>query len=199
MEALIQLLHAVYPLHPALEAHLRKKIKPYNFKKGKNIVTAAEVASLILYLESGLIRSYSVVKGKKASNYFMREGDIIISVRSFFLQIPAVDSIEPLEDCICWGITHEELEEVYRLFIEFNIHGRLISSTYYCRAEERWNSQHRKTPEEKYTWLMESDAELLNRVDDNHIASYLDVSKATYYNIRRDYAQQKRSGAAKKV
>ena len=193
MEALIALLDAVHPLSPALLAHLRSKIKRYTYKKGTNIVKAGEVASLILFLEKGLIRSYSIVNEKRASNYFMREGDIIISVISFFMQVPASDSIEALQDCVAWGISFEELEEIYALFPEFNIHGRRISNLYYCRAEKRWQSQHRKTPEEKYAWLMEEDAELVSRVKDSYIASYLDVSKTTFYTIKRDYAQRRRS------
>jgi CRP-like cAMP-binding protein len=199
MEALIQLLHAVYPLSPSLEAHLRSKIKCYRFKKGEKIVTAGEVATLILYLDTGLIRSYSLVEGKPASNYFMRERDIIISVESFLRQIPALESIEALEDCVCWGISFVELEETYRTFIEFNIHGRLITGEYYCRSEARHRSKHRKNPEEIYEWLMTTDAELLSRVQDTHVASYLDVSKATYYNIKRDYTQRMRSQVGRKV
>src|ERR1700760_502187 len=147
MEALIRLLHAVLPLSPPLEAHLRCRIKCYRFKKGELIVAAGEKASHILYLEEGLIRSFSTVKGKRASNYFMREGDIIISVESFLQQVAALESIEALEDCVCWGITFEELQETYALFPEFNIHGRIITGMYYCRSEARHRSKHRKNPE----------------------------------------------------
>jgi CRP-like cAMP-binding protein len=192
MEELIQLLRAVYPLSAKLEAHLRSKIKPYRFKKGKDIVKAGEVADLILYLEKGFVRSYSIVKGKKASNYFMREGDIIISVESFLQRIPAVEAIGALEDCICWGITHAELEEIYRLFVKFNIHGRIITGEYYCRSEARHRSKHRKLPEEIYMGLMESDPELLRRAKVDHIASYLGVSRDTYHRVKRNYARKKR-------
>jgi CRP-like cAMP-binding protein len=197
MEALIQLLHRVRPLSPALEAHLRSKIKRYTFKKGDLMVKEGEIASLILFLEKGLIRSYSRVNGKKASNYFMREGDIVISVESFLQQIPALESIEALEDCIAWGITFEELEETYRLFMEFNIHGRLICGQYYCVSEARHRSKHRKKAEEKYAWLMESDPELLSRVMDVHVASYLDVSKATYSAIKAGYALRLRQSRSR--
>jgi CRP-like cAMP-binding protein len=133
MEPLIQLLHTVQPMSPSLEAHLRSKIKFHKYRKGQKIATAGQIAPLILYLERGLIRSCSIVNEKKVSNYFMREGDIIISVLSYFLGIPAVDSIEAEEDCSCWGITRAEQEEAYELFMEFNIHGRKIVAAYYCR------------------------------------------------------------------
>jgi CRP-like cAMP-binding protein len=198
MEALIQLLKAVYPLSSALESHLRLKIKPYRYKKGEQLVTEGEVASMILYLEKGLIRSYKIVAEEKASNYFMREGDIIISVVSFLKQVPALESIEALEDCVCWGISFDVLEATYKAFIEFNIHGRLITGEYYCRSEIRNWGKDNKKPEEIYDWLMTTDPELISRVQDSHMASYLEVSKATYYNIRRDYPQRSRSQAGGK-
>ncbi|WP_188932189.1 Crp/Fnr family transcriptional regulator [Puia dinghuensis] len=191
MEPLIRLLHAVHPLSPALEAHLRLKIKCYQYKKGQKIVKAGEIASHILYLEKGLIRSYSLVQGKRISNYFMREGDIIISVESFLQQIPAHDSIEALEDCICWGITFEELEETYAFFPEFNVHGRLITGTYYCRSEARHRGRHRKRSHEIYAALMESDPNLVSRVKDVYMASYLNASKATLSRVKHAYAKRK--------
>jgi len=193
MEALIQLLKAVYPLTPALEAHLRTKIKPYKFKKGVDIVKAGDVANLILFIEKGFIRSYSVKDGKRGTNYFMREGAIIISVVSFLKQVPALESIEALEECICWGITHEELEEAYRLFRgRFNVHGRLILQEYYCQSEIRHYTMHNKTPEEIYADLMEKDPALLRRAKADHMASYLDISRDTYHRTKREYAQKKR-------
>lgn len=192
MEELIKILHFFYPLSPGLEAHLRSKIKLYRFRKGKKLAKEGEVASYIFFLKKGLIRSYSIIDGKKVSNYFMREGDIIISVVGFLRQAPAVDSIEALEDCECWGITWADLEETYQLFPEFNIHGRLIANEYYCRAEVRHYSQHRRTPQEKYAILMESDPGLLARVKDVHVASYLNVSKRTYAYIKDEYAKRKK-------
>jgi len=199
MEALIQLLHAVRRLSPKLEAHLRSKIKCYKFKKGTDIIKAGEVADKILYIEKGFVRSYSIVDGERASNYFMREGNIVISVESFLEQTPAPEAIEALEYCICWGITYDELEEAYRLFVEFNIHGRIITGKYYCQSEARHRSKHRKDPEEIYEGLIKSDPELLRRAKGIHIASYLNTSRATYQRLKRDYARQKRRPPFKSV
>ena len=156
------------------------------------IVKAGEVAKQILFIEQGLIRSYSEIKGEKASNYFMREGDIIIAVESFLQQIPSFESIEALEDCVCWGITFDELEETYQKFMSFNIHGRKITSGYYCKSEARHRSKHFMEPEEKYEWLMTNDPALLGRVLDSHMQSYLETSKTTYYRIRKNYARRKK-------
>jgi len=199
MEQLIQLLNEAHSLSPPLELHLRVKIKPYKFKKGETIMAAGEVASLILYINKGLIRSYSVEKGERVSNYFMREGDIIISVISFFMRVPATDSIEALEDCVCWGITWEELEATYEKFSAFNVNGRIICQKYYCRSEFRWETERRKDSKEKYRWLLKNDPELLLRVNVEHIASYLNVSVKTFYRMRQNAAGRKKTASKKSV
>lgn len=196
---LIQLLDKVHPLKPRLKMYLRKKIKKRKFKKGETIVAAGEVSSVILYIETGLIRSYSVEKGERVSNYFMREGDIIISVVSFFMRVPATDSIEALEDCVCWGITWEELEATYEKFIAFNINGRKICQSYYARSEARWETERRKDSKEKYRWLLENEPGLLLRVDIQHIASYLNVSLKTFYRMRQSASGRKKKTPKKTV
>lgn len=193
MEELLQLLRSVGPMSPALERHLRRKIKPVFLKKGELLLRAGEVAGLILYLKKGLVRSYSLREGKEVCNWFMREGRIIISVESFLQQIPAEEWIQALESCECWGITYAELEEIYRRFPRFERIGRLITGHYYCLSEARHNSQRQRTPEEKYDYMMTTDPDLVRRVQNNYMASYLDISTRRYAEARRDYAEWKRN------
>jgi len=198
MDKLLQLLAFFAPMSPALQAHLRSIVKLRRFKQGDIILDAGTIASHIYYIESGLVRSYYLLEEKEVSNWFMKEGDIFISVLSFFRQIPSVDIHIALEDCVCWGISYDELEETYRLFPEFNTHGRLIKMEYYCRSEELRMFLKRQTPERKYELLMEKDPQLILRVNNDHLASYLDVSPRTYSDIRKAYAENIKKKNGKK-
>lgn len=62
MEALLQLLHKVNKLTPKLQTHLREKIKRITFRKGQIIFKVGQIADRILYIEKGLIRSYTIVR-----------------------------------------------------------------------------------------------------------------------------------------
>ena len=113
MEGLIALLKQFAPLSAKLEEHLRKIIRPFYFKKWEYLLQAGEVADRILYLEKGLVRSYSIIvktkrskKTKKlrrvkveVSNWFMGEGKIVISVKSFLQRIQAYDPIQRWKEC----------------------------------------------------------------------------------------------------
>lgn len=193
MEELLQLLRSVGPISAALDRHLRKKIKLRVYRKGELLLRAGETAGLILYLKKGLVRSYSLRNGKEVSNWFMNEGRIIISVESFLQQIPAEEWIQALEDCECWGVTYEELEQTYRKFLRFERVGRLITNYYYCMSEARHKSQRQRKPEEKYDYMMATEPDLVARVLNKYMASYLDISTSRYAKLRSDYAKRKGS------
>jgi len=191
MEELIQYLHAVHPMGPELEAHLRSKLKLQVFPRGSFLLQIGEQSQTILFITKGLVRSFYLYRGEEVSNWFMKEGDVCISILSFLRRRASVDAIVALEDCECWGISYEELEEIYRLFVEFNIHGRLISNEYYCRREEQYQAVKRQ-PEDKYEGLVETEPGLVQRVENRHVASFLNLAERTFYLIRRNLSTRKK-------
>jgi CRP-like cAMP-binding protein len=201
MEELIRLLKQFAPMSEKLEEHLRSILRPLHFKKWDYLLEVGGVANHILYLEKGLVRSYSVivktkrskktnkVRNKKVevSNWFMKEGNIIISVKSFLQRIPAYDWIQALEDCVCWGITHAELEATYLEYPEFERIGRLITGLYYCVSEDRHLSQRMQDPVDKYRYILETEPALLERVQQIYMSSYLGVSLRTFQMMRKKF------------
>jgi CRP/FNR family transcriptional regulator, anaerobic regulatory protein len=189
MEQLIALLKLFSPLSPELEKHLRGIIKEYNYSRKQLLLEAGQVCHFIMYVESGLTRSFSLKQGKQVTNWFMEEGNIIISVVSFLRKIAAKESVEALEACRCWGILHAELQETYRLFPEFDHHARLILEEYYCRSEERHESQQMQTPDDKYAYMMATQPSLILRVTREQLSSYLNFSVSTLAGCKRRYPQ----------
>jgi CRP/FNR family transcriptional regulator, anaerobic regulatory protein len=193
MEELIFMLNRIQRMSAGLEAHLRSIIRQQLFRKGDFLLRIGEISPDILFLRSGLVRSYYLYRDREVSNWFMREGDICVSILSFFDQSPAVDNIVALEDCECWGISFEQLEEGYRLFPEFNFHGRVIDNKYYLWSERRNLWVLRQTPEDKYAQIVENDPDLVSRITRKQLASFLNVSERTFYKIHKDYIALKKA------
>jgi CRP-like cAMP-binding protein len=189
MEQLISLLKFFGPLSAELEKHLRGIIKEYTFKKKELLLKTGEVCHFIMYVESGLTRSFSLKQGKPITNWFMEEGNIIISVVSFLRQVPAMESVEALEACRCWGILYAELQETYRLFPEFDHIARLILEEYYCRSEERQKSKQMGKPDDKYAYMMATQPTLTLRVTREQLSSYLNFRVSTLAGCKRRYAE----------
>ena len=198
MEELIQMLRQLEPMSKELIVHLRSIIRPIEFRKGEIILAEGQICNNILYIESGLVYSYYMVDQKQVSNWFMKEQDVFISVLSFHRRTPSVDTHVALKPCKCWGITHMELEQTFRLFPEFERHGRLLEAEYYCRSEERQIFIKRQTPARKYEILTKEFDFLLGIATNKQLASFLDVSERTFNDMRRDdqRAQRRRSRRA---
>jgi len=61
----------------------------------------------------------------------MKESDVIISIESLFRQRPSYEWIQALEDTVLYGITFNQLQQIYRTFPEFNFVGRVVLERYY--------------------------------------------------------------------
>ena len=193
MEELIMFLHSIAPLSPKLEKWLRKIIRKYDYKAGDKILVPGEKCDKIFFVRTGLIRIYHMLGKKEVSDWFIKEGDVCISVGSFFDQSDSEEFLVALEDCECWGINFEELEKTFTKFIEFNIHGRIISNRYYAELYRRSSSLKRQTPQRKYEMLLDKNETFLTRISQDDMASYLDVGRRTYFEIKKNYMASKKA------
>src|ERR1700730_9244339 len=140
MEQLLHFLNSLERLSPALESHLRSILMFKKYGRSEYLLRGGDVAKRIFFIEKGLVRSFYLERAKESSNWFMKEGDVCISIVSFLEQEPSADSLIAMEDCETWGITHEQLEDTYARFPEFKHHGLQITSRYYVWSEKRYRS-----------------------------------------------------------
>jgi CRP-like cAMP-binding protein len=194
MEKLFALLNVIAEIPQDLEYHLHAALRYRKFSKGDYILKEGGVCSHIYFLESGLVRIFSQFAEREVTSWLLKEGDIFISVSSFFRQAPSDENIVALEDCVCWGISHEQLRNTCLSYPEFNAHRIAITELYYCRSEDRHHNMLKRTPKERYAHLVESEPELLSRIPLHLLPSYLDVSQRTFDRMRSNHYYIKRKG-----
>jgi CRP-like cAMP-binding protein len=198
MEQLLYKLSLIAALSEGLEKRLRAIIKPLNFKAGQKILVPGEVCSRIYFVERGLIRIFHMLGKNEISDWFITDMDICISVGSFLEQIPSREFHIALEDCVCWGISYEELEETYRLYPEFNLHGRKIETEYYVKLDTRTSLLKRQRADFKYENILRTNPGFLTRITIKDMASYLDISETTFKRYKNLYIKKKAREAARK-
>lgn len=186
MEKLLSLLNSISPLSHSLIYHLYSNVKSRDFSRGDYILKEGEICQHVYFLESGLIRIFDQLGDKENTSWLLKEGDIFISVASFFRQQPADENIVALEDCNCWGINYRQLENTCKEFEEFNIHRRVITEFYYSRYRDRSRMLVR-SPKERYVHLVQQEAELLSRVPIHVFPSYLNISRSAFFDLRSNY------------
>jgi CRP-like cAMP-binding protein len=184
MNDFIELLNAIYPLSTAFKEDLTALLKEKKLQKKEYLLKSGHVCRNICFIKKGLVRCFYNRGDMEICSWFMKEGDFIISVESFFTQKESFESIQALEDCEMYCIEYVELQLLYKKFPEFNFIGRILTEKYYVLSEQRLYSLRMQRSSERYQFIMNNYPELIQRVPSKYIASYLGVSEETMSRIR---------------
>jgi CRP-like cAMP-binding protein len=185
MNNVLKALEGPHPLSETLKEHLSKVIKEKKLARGEHLLLKGQTCEFMSFVETGLLRCYSVKDDKQICTWFMREGDLTTSVESFYGQIPSQESVQAIEPTHVYYITYKELEYIYNHFMEFNYNGRILTQHYYRLSEQRSFSIRMQTAEERYQYLLNNHPELVKRVPNKYLASYLGMDPSTLSRAKR--------------
>ncbi len=155
-----------------------------NIKKKTNLLKAGDTAKEVYFIVKGCLRLFYEKEGEDISAYFFTEGMFAGAYDSFTAQQPSRHFIESLEDCQLLSINYKGLQE---LFIEFPKMNELVRKV----VEERFISLHQlftshilDSPEEGYLYLLENRPDLLYRIPQHQIATFLGITPVSLSRIR---------------
>jgi CRP/FNR family transcriptional regulator, anaerobic regulatory protein len=184
MDAVLRFLNSIYPLSQSLIEHLITVLKTKQLAKRDYLLRAGHICQKICFIEKGLLRCFYEQGESEVSSWFMSQGDVIVSVESFFKQAPSYESIQALESTVIHYITYQELQFIYKNFLEFNFVARVLAEHYYTLSEQRLYSLRMQRSQERYEHLLKKFPELILRVPSKYIASYLGISEETLSRIK---------------
>ena len=184
MKKLLFYLNSIYPLSSALIKHLQSILKSKELPKKAYILRKGFVCKNVFFIERGLLRCFYEKDDKEVCSLFMKEGDVIISVESFFNQSTSYENIQALEECVLHYINYEELQYIFRHFPEFNFIGRVLTEKYYTLSEQRLYSIRMQRAQERYQYMLDYFPEIIKRIPSKYIASYLSITEETLSRIR---------------
>ncbi len=183
-ENLFKTLEKPAPLRQEVKDLFISTIKIKNLEKNEILLKEGKICDHIYFIEKGLLRSYYHVNNEDVTSWFMKENDIIISVKSFYTRTPSYETIEPLEKPIVYSMDFTDLEKIYKLYPEFNLNGRLLTTYYYMLSEERLYFIRKQKAEDRYKFLLTKHPEIIQRAPLKYIASYLGIATETLSRIR---------------
>ena len=187
MEKLLAYLDSIFPLSDKLIEYLSTNLKTKDLHKKDFLLRKGHISRDICFIHSGLLRCFYLIGDKEVSSWFMKEGDVIVSVESFLKQTPSYEYIQALDASTLFYITYQELQSIYTNFPEFNVIGRVLTERYYILSEQRLYSMRMQRSNERYAYLMEHHAELIQRVPSKFLASYLGITEVTLSNIKGSF------------
>ena len=188
MEQLFALLNLLQPPPPGVLERLSSMLVRKQVKKKEYLLREGQVSSRLYFIEKGLIRAYYIEeKREEVTTWFMKDNDLIISVESFYEQVPSFENIVAVEDSIVWYITRQQMDWLYREYPAYNYHGRILTEKYYVKSMKRQVSIIKKTQQERYRQLLEKESYLLERAHLHDIASYLGMTLEQLSRVRANF------------
>ena len=184
MEFLLQFLQSIHPLTDGLLKHLSETIRVREVPKGQYILRAGHISRHVHFIGQGLLRCFYIKGDNEVCSWFMKEGDVIFSIESFYDQKESYESIQALEDCTLFYISFDELQFIYRNFSEFNFIGRVLTERYHKLWAQQLYGIRMQPASFRYQWLLENFPELILRVPAKFIASYLGITEVTLSSIK---------------
>jgi len=184
-DKLIQSLSLIAPLSAELQEAFSNYVTEDSYPKKHLLLKEGQVAKRIYFIKEGFARAFYFTKNtKECTAWFMGQGDLMISVYSFFTQQAAVENIELLEDSIIQSMTWRQLQAIYADFKDFNYIGRIITEKYYIQSEERAILLRTLTAKERYELLLNSHPNIVQKASLGQIASFLGISQETLSRVR---------------
>jgi len=184
METLLECLESIHPLSAKCKERLFNVLKFKELPKKELLLRAGHVCQHIYFIQKGLHRCFYFKNDIEICSWFMREGDMMMSVESFFKQTTSYESIQALEDSELYYMSYREVQEMYRDFPEFNFIIRVLIERYYCLCERRLYSIRMMRASERYEYLLTHHPELIFRVPAKYIASYLGITAEMLSKIK---------------
>jgi CRP-like cAMP-binding protein len=148
------------------------------------LLEEGKISRTMFFIEKGCLRTWVNNNGKEITTQFFFEGDKVSSIESFRGNQPSLYNIESIEPCILQTISQKDFQNVLAHSPEMekemqeHLFRRLIQS------QKLFFSYLKNTPQQRYQALIEEHPEIIKRVPQHYIASYLGITSVSLSRIR---------------
>ena len=158
--------------------------EPRQFEKKAMLTKPGDVEEHMYFITSGLIRKYFLKKDQEIITHLVKEGGIIGSGESFLTGKPSKYFVETLEPTTAFAISREKLEDMYRSSKKWEKLGRIMTTQYFLVQEMRLMDNIRYSTRERFVKFMKENTDLLQRVPQKYLASYLNIKPETFSRLK---------------
>jgi CRP-like cAMP-binding protein len=165
---------------------------PKKIRKKQYLLQQDDICRHTAFVERGLLRSYTVdSKGDEHVLQFAPEGWWIADMYSFLTSEPSTYNIDALEESELLLLTQAANEELLRVIPKMERYFRILSQNALIAIQRRLIGSLSHSSEEKYLKLIATYPDIVQRVPQHMIASFLGITPETLSRIRKQIATRK--------
>ncbi len=144
-----------------------------------------QVCHDIFFMAKGCARLYYLKDGVEITGFFFTEGMFLNAFQSFLTRSPSRQIIETLEPCELLCLSYERLEELYRELPVTHVLMRKMLEERFISAQSLVSSFIMDSPEERYLKMLHAHPEILRRIPQHMLATFLGITPVSLSRIRK--------------
>ncbi len=159
-------------------------------KKGTTLLHEGQKSKDSYFVLKGCIRKYYIIDGEEKTTAFYTEMDAL-TPHCVINNAPSEYFISSVEDSIL-TVSNAEMElEVNSKFPKFEIMCRILSEELLAKQQINFDEFKTSSPEQRYLNLVQKRPDLIQRVPQHQLASYLGIKPQSLSRLRARILEKK--------
>ena len=189
-DKLIQLLKQIVLIDSEEEEIYLNVFSPIVLKKGDFFLNEGDLNNKLGFIVEGLVRYFVHKNDEESTLEFSKEGEFIAEYQSFLNQTKSIQAIQAIEDTTLLVTNFDGLQTIYNKTKNGNLIGRIVIEYRFSHLMRQLLSIYMHNPEERYLHFLKSFPDLVQRIPQYYIASYVGVKPESLSRIRKRLTDQ---------
>jgi CRP-like cAMP-binding protein len=155
-----------------------------SYKKGTVLLEEGKISNECYFIIKGCIRSYYIKDGNEMTTDFFTE-EQAVTPSAYGTQKPSAYYLECIEDTIAGVGTPEQETEMFKKFPQMESVARVLGEAIMLKQQDILAEFKMASPEQWYMQLQKDRPDLIQRVPQYQLASYLGVTPESLSRIRK--------------
>lgn len=170
---------------------LKSIFKKMILKKGDYFLKQNTINNKLGFVDTGLVRYFIYKNEEEITIDFSKEGEFISVYESFIQKSKSTQSIQAIEDSIILYINNEDLQNLYANIKNGNKLGRILIEKRFIELAKQLMSKYLDDAEKRYINFYETYPDLINRIPQYLISSFVGIKPESLSRIRNRIAKNK--------
>ncbi len=158
---------------------VERKIEPKTV-----LLHEGEIANYLHFIKQGCLRMWFNKDGKDITLQFFFEGQGVASIDSLMTKQPSIFTVESIEPTTIILVRKGDFEELFSIYPELKEEFQQITFRRFRNYAQLFLSRIKDTPKERYDDLIKNNPEIIKRIPQHYIASFLGVTPVSLSRIR---------------
>lgn len=148
------------------------------------LLNAGDIANYVHFVKKGCLREWFNKDGKDITFQFFMEGQPVASIDSFMNGEPSLFSIESIEPSIIISVRKVDFEKLFSVYPELKDIFQNFIFQRFRNYTQLFLARITDTPKERYDDLIKNKPEIIKRIPQHYIASFLGITPVSLSRIK---------------